>query len=833
MSPHRLLIVAGIALIMPFITKAQQNKGWRQGEMEAVTRITTPEQSAILYQLKINADMPPSIPGTARLYLIPDELKALEKAGIIPEITIGDLNSYYAGWWDRDVPPGYYTYQQILDIADSLANAFPDICQKTILGISAGDLQLVALKISDNVTNDEPEPEIMFEAGIHGDEVGGPENLIRFARDLCKGYGNNTQITDYINSREIWLWLMVNPDGRQSMSRYNDNYVDINRDAGYMWNGEGNSPGAWSQPETKTMRDFCTANQFVVFTDYHSGTEFISYPWSYRADEAPDEPYLNQLASIYASTSGYTNIPYAQGYSGMYPINGSTKDFNYGSLGSISWSIEISMNKQPPSSSIYSYYMKNKPAMLAMIGKAGLGIQGTITDSLSGMPVPALIWVDGLYPCANDPVVGDYHKYLTSGTYSIKITASGYQSKTFEGITVPLNGTFTLDASLRREADTAFARKVLGCYILNNNPNDEGFTPGAVGPADNIRYSLGKNGWVILDMGDTIVNKAGNDITVIEDDGTDEGFTLYAGTTADGPWTEVGTGTGTTSFDLNNAITKVRYLKIKDAGQGSTTVPDAGFDVDAVMNLHPAARPLFSSDTNIVCAGGQIQFADLSRGTPQWWHWDFEGGTPASSTEQYPVVNYNTPGSYKVTLAVSDGFTTSVATRTEYITVLPVPDVNLGADTLICYDYQHVTLDAGNPGSVYQWSTGETTQTILTQCSGIDITDYYSVSVTSPNGCSASDTIGVTCTICETTAETEKDDIQVYPNPAKDILYLSTEKLTPEIIIINDISGRVLSKTMATGKTEIIRLTNYKPGIYFMRVVVTGSADRTYKIVKI
>ncbi|MEI6242902.1 MAG: M14 family zinc carboxypeptidase, partial [Chlamydiota bacterium] len=44
-----------------------------------------------------------------------------------------------------------------------------------------------------------------------------------FARDLCLSYASDPSITDLINNREIWLYLMVNPDGRVNLVRYNSN----------------------------------------------------------------------------------------------------------------------------------------------------------------------------------------------------------------------------------------------------------------------------------------------------------------------------------------------------------------------------------------------------------------------------------------------------------------------------------------------------------------------------------------------------------------------------------------------------------------------------------
>lgn len=67
--------------------------------------------------------------------------------------------------------------------------------------------------------------------------------------------------------------------------------------------------------------------------------------------------------------------------------------------------------------------------------------------------------------------------------------------------------------------------------------------------------------------------------------------------------------------------------------------------------------------------GESVHFLDMSTGNVSSWNWTFEGGTPASSTEQNPVVTYNTAGSYAVTLTVSDGSTNATTTREAYVNV--------------------------------------------------------------------------------------------------------------------------------------------------------------------
>ena len=77
--------------------------------------------------------------------------------------------------------------------------------------------------------------------------------------------------------------------------------------------------------------------------------------------------------------------------------------------------------------------------------------------------------------------------------------------------------------------------------------------------------------------------------------------------------------------------------------------------------------------------GESVHFLDMSTGNATSWNWTFEGGTPATSTEQNPVVAYNKAGSYAVTLTVGDGNTTSTTTRQDYVNVEgEAPQANIG-----------------------------------------------------------------------------------------------------------------------------------------------------------
>jgi len=115
-----------------------------------------------------------------------------------------------------------------------------------------------------------------------------------------------------------------------------------------------------------------------------------------------------------------------------------------------------------------------------------------------------------------------------------------------------------------------------------------------------------------------------------------------------------------------------------------------------LLALQPdVATANFTSDETMICEGSAVQFTDLSGGAITSWDWTFEGGTPATSTDQNPLVTYGTQGVYDVTLEVSDGTTNSTLLDEDMIEAIvePVqPDSPVGE------------MDACNSGS-YEYTT--------------------------------------------------------------------------------------------------------------------------------
>lgn len=144
------------------------------------------------------------------------------------------------------------------------------------------------------------------------------------------------------------------------------------------------------------------------------------------------------------------------------------------------------------------------------------------------------------------------------------------------------------------------------------------------------------------------------------------------------------------------------------------------------------------------CTAFSPQLFSLDTSTVNYYHWDFGDGTILSDTSNQLVPNwsYTQPGTYTVTLIVSNPNSCNTAdTTTQTITVYQQPSINLGNDTFFCSLPGGFHLDAGNTTTNYLWSTGDTTATINPINTGI----YSVIASSEPNGfCQDRDTITLT-----------------------------------------------------------------------------------------
>lgn len=130
--------------------------------------------------------------------------------------------------------------------------------------------------------------------------------------------------------------------------------------------------------------------------------------------------------------------------------------------------------------------------------------------------------------------------------------------------------------------------------------------------------------------------------------------------------------------NLNSDI--LRLIFKVEGNRGNNLYLD-NLSVDAVEVQAPLAD--FAADYTYLLAGEVVQFRNQSQNTPTEFRWTFTGGTPAESSQENPVVSYSSPGTYDVSLIVSNVVGRNTATKPAYIEVVSGKKIDrIGAGTL-------------------------------------------------------------------------------------------------------------------------------------------------------
>lgn len=109
----------------------------------------------------------------------------------------------------------YHSYEELISTFETLEQKFPLIAKKGTIGKSVQGRELIFLHISSNVTTTRPlgQPMFKYVGNMHGNEAVGRELLIALAEHLVYNYGIDKEITQLIQSTDIYILPSLNPDG--------------------------------------------------------------------------------------------------------------------------------------------------------------------------------------------------------------------------------------------------------------------------------------------------------------------------------------------------------------------------------------------------------------------------------------------------------------------------------------------------------------------------------------------------------------------------------------------------------------------------------------------
>ncbi|MBP1662036.1 MAG: C-terminal target protein [Thermoplasmatales archaeon] len=280
----------------------------------------------------------------------------------------------------------YHSYQDLADELHSLQQNYSSLMSLSSIGKTYEGRDIWLVKLSDNVETDEDEPGVLFMAAHHGNEWPGVEICLFFIRYMLENSQNTSlpQVQEILDSTQIYLIPMVNPDGvtadtrkncapnhgsfgkKPSITSYgvnlNRNYDDpwylaylfplryylpiILPDASFNYRG----PYPFSENETKAVRDFASSHDFSISISYHSYGEFIIYPWMHTTKQTPDEMLFRSVGENISAINGYylliKNDRLIPLYGGTL---GSSENWLYREKGVLAYTVEVGSERRPTS----------------------------------------------------------------------------------------------------------------------------------------------------------------------------------------------------------------------------------------------------------------------------------------------------------------------------------------------------------------------------------------------------------------------------------------------------------------------------------------------------
>jgi hypothetical protein len=376
----------------------------------------------------------------------------------------------FPGNWDA-----YPAYSQYVGFMKGIAGSHPGICRLDTIGMSVDGRSILAMKITDRPGEREPEPAFVWSSTIHGDETTGFMLLLHLIDYLCSGYGNDSLVTRLVDSIEIWINPLANPDGTYWPAadvitlprRFNSNDVDLNRNFPGL-NDPGHPDNHPYQPENLAQMSFLSRVHMVMGANIHGGEEVVNYPFDSWEQLHADDAWYRLTSREYADLARERAFPllYMNALdSGItngwkwYQVEGSRQDWvNYYNRAR-EVTLEISRDKDPPPGDLPYYWYYNYPSILRYMEQSIFGIQGTVRDRSSGEPLKAAVRVqdhDRLNSEVNsDSLTGYFARLIEPGTWDLEFSAPGYETFLASGIRVEAGRATRIKVSLNPWATAA------------------------------------------------------------------------------------------------------------------------------------------------------------------------------------------------------------------------------------------------------------------------------------------------------------------------------------------------------------------------------------------
>lgn len=232
---------------------------------------------------------------------------------------------------------------------------------------------------------------------------------------------------------------------------------------------------------------------------------------------------------------------------------------------------------------------------------------------------------------------------------------------------------------------------------------------------------------------------------------------------------------------------------------------------------------IFYSDNTVICRGDSLSYINNSKNASSYI-WIFEGGNPYTSNDFEPIVNYDTSGVFNVTLIATGVAGTDTLVLNSYVTVNPltVSEFSVYDSTLNLPSAVAIFSNLSQNSSSYLWNFGDgATSTDQNPYHIYTTVGNYTITLISYSNDCENDTIikeNYIAVDFPILAEKISDNnfIKIFPNPAKNKVFIENNNSENYQIKLVDITGREISVKAIeiSNKLSVIDLEKLPVGTY-------------------
>ena len=274
-------------------------------------------------------------------------------------------------------------YNQIINKMKELEQKYPDKVKLEYLGKTFEGRDIVAMRISKNINDEEGKKKSILITGLHhAREWATGESALNIAEKLLES--NDNELNNYLNDLDIYILPVVNPDGYEySLKEYawwrknkktfeNGMGVDLNRNyftpkdptlyrqpndkPDNTWDDYGASDSVYSdtyrgpygnsEEEIKAITKLVNSKHIDTVIDIHSYGNMILYPWGYTNNPTEIDQIYEEVAK--EMNSFVNNSFRVMQAIKLYPTTGSSLDYHH-KEGRFSYTFEIGNSFFPKS----------------------------------------------------------------------------------------------------------------------------------------------------------------------------------------------------------------------------------------------------------------------------------------------------------------------------------------------------------------------------------------------------------------------------------------------------------------------------------------------------